>query len=584
MRLVAAVISFVFAFAMIAFGIAQRTILAPPDNVTASIVVPGENPITLIESETLRSVPGRQNVEISGDGAVFAAYGRTEDVMAWVGDASYNTIGYNVESGRLTSTETAGDEAAVPNPQGSDLWLDEYARAGTLGFTVNVPEGITVIIASDGTAPAPAEIAIRWPIDNRTPWAGPLIVGGGLLALLGVALYFWALAHLRRLRGPQRKAPKMPKPPKPKAYKPGKSSAPRPGRRSAGRRAAVAVPIIVIGALGLSGCSGDYWPEFMGGSSSGSSTPAPIASGPAAVADDLPAPAVTVPQLKVIVARISALAAKTDADRDTETVKTRFTGAALQARLANYGIRRADNTQSAPAPIPAGDVELTLPQQSDTWPRTVFTVVQNPADTTIAPVALMLVQETARSNYKVAYAVALEAKAVLPDVAPASVGAVALSANQKLLKIVPANLALAYGDLLEKGTSSEFAPDFDLEADSLYPVIGPEARAKLVAAVTRATVTFVNANGEEPLALVSNDSGAIVAVQLVETHEVRPSEAGASVNPEGQVKSLSGVTGSTKGTAAVYGDQLLFYVPQASSREKIRLLGFASSLIAAREL
>jgi hypothetical protein len=56
------------------------------------------------------------------------------------------------------------------------------------------------------------------------------------------------------------------------------------------------------------------------------------------------------------------------------------------------------------------------------------------------------------------------------------------------------------------------------------------------------------------------------------------------VNPEGQVKSLSGVTGSTKGTVAIYGDQLLFYVPSTTSNQKIMLLGFATGLISAKEL
>jgi hypothetical protein len=598
-RLVAAIISFVLAFGMIAFGIAQRTVLAPPDSITASTTVKGDAPLTLIDSDTLRSVQGRQNVQIEGDGAVFAAYGRTDDVMAWVGDASYNSVGYDAENGTLTTKTTQGEEATVPNPLGSDLWLVEYSKTESLNFTVNVPEGITVIVASDGTAPAPADIAIRWPIDNRTPWAGPLIVGGGLLLLIGIALYLWALAHMRKLRGPQRKVPKMPKAPKQKPYKPGKAdkpanavkpgkaaspiddAAPKSGRRSAGRRAAVAVPILLVGTLGLSGCSAELWPEFMTGNGG---TPAPSASAPVPVDEDIPAPAVTVPQLKLIVSRISALAAKTDADRDIELVGTRFVGAALDARLANYGIRRADNSVPALPAIPGGEVELTLPQQTDSWPRSVFTVVQNPEDTTVAPVALMLVQESPRDNFKVAYAMALEAKAKLPDVAPASVGAPGYSPGNKLLKIAPGELAMAYGDLLEKGTASPYIEDFELEGDSLYPIIGPEARAKLVASVTRATMTFVNASGRDPIALTSNDSGALVAVQLTETQEVRPSEAGASVNPEGQVKSLSGVTSSTKGTAAVYGDQLLFYVPQASSDEKIRLLGFSSGLISAREL
>jgi hypothetical protein len=43
------------------------------------------------------------------------------------------------------------------------------------------------------------------------------------------------------------------------------------------------------------------------------------------------------------------------------------------------------------------------------------------------------------------------------------------------------------------------------------------------------------------------------------------------------------VSSTTKGTIATYGDQLLFYVPPATSGQKIVLLGWASALIAAKE-
>ena len=58
-----------------------------------------------------------------------------------------------------------------------------------------------------------------------------------------------------------------------------------------------------------------------------------------------------------------------------------------------------------------------LPQQNDEWARSVFAIIQ-PSDTTLAPVALMLVQESPRENYKVHYLITLEPGFVLPPVAP----------------------------------------------------------------------------------------------------------------------------------------------------------------------
>ena len=88
----------------------------------------------------------------------------------------------------------------------------------------------------------------------------------------------------------------------------------------------------------------------------------------------------------------------------------------------------------------------------------------------------------------------------------------------------------------------------------------------------------------EPIALLSNESGALVSVAMREGVIVRPAEEGATINPEGQVKTLSGLSGTKKGVAATYSDQLLFYIPPIGSNEKIRLLGFSQGLVNAEEL
>ena len=586
MRFIAAIISFVIAFGLIAYGIAQRTVLAEADSITASETFANKAPVTIVNSSTLKSLPGRQEIQISGAKKIFAAYGRTEDVLAWVGDTSYNRVGFNSEKSTLTSRLISGTSSSVPNPRGSDLWLDEFSETNSLNFTVNVPDGISVIIVSDGTSAAPSTLSIRWPLDNRTPWSGPLIVGGIVLLILGLALYLWGLAHLRRSRGPRRKTPKMPKVPRQRSYRPRKRKAlaPNGSRRSNRRRMVAIVPVLLIGGLTLSGCSPASWPDFVSGAASATPTP----SATAAVVNDTP-PAVTVPQLRVILSRISAVAAKADADKDVELAKTRFDGAALDLRVANYAIRKVDGTQAALAAIPASSATVILPQQqkADRWPRVVFTVVQNPTDKKVPPVGLMLEQTTPRSDYKVRYATALEAGVVLPKLAAKEVGAPRVDPDGKLLELAPSKIALAYGDILEKGPTSESSKYFDTSDDKLIGLIGVENRKERQAKVaeSKGKMEFVNTVGPyDSIGLGSNDSGAIIAVYLTETVTVTPVEAGAAVNPEGQVKTLSGVTGSTKGTVAVYGDQLLFYVPSSTSKQKISLLGFATGLISAKEL
>lgn len=568
MRFVLAIISFVVAALMIGFGIAQRTILAEPDEVALSASTSSEATVTVIDGAALNAFEGSQTLSVQGDGQVFAAYGRTSDVLAWIGDTTHNVVSFDAESGELVSDTVVGAETEVPNPDGSDLWLDDYVKDDTLTLTVNVPEDISFIIASDGVEPAPSDLSLAWPVDNSTPWSGPLIVGGAVVLLIGLGFLLWATNHMRSSRGPRRKMPKVPKKP---VVKPAKS----------GRRASmIAVPVVLVSALALSGCSAEFWPN----TDTPVTAPSPSASGVPAAAELSP-PAVTVRQVERIIARISATVTEADANRDTNLLATRVAGAALELRLANYTIRGNDASIGGLPAIPEGPVGLVLPQQTDTWPRTVFAVINN-EDETIPPVALFLVQDDPRSDYKVNYAITLEPAVTLPDVAPAAVGASRLAPDSGVLRYAPDDLALAYGEILETDVDSPAYLDFEAEGDSLRAAVGLEAKNTIRAGLpSTASVSFGHAVGPaDPIALATNDAGAIVAVNLNETTTVAPVEAGAAVNPSGQVKALSGIAVSTKGIEATYGDQLLFYVPPAGSDAKIILLGYSQGLVSAKEI
>lgn len=339
------------------------------------------------------------------------------------------------------------------------------------------------------------------------------------------------------------------------------------------------MPVVLLTSVVLSACATN------GGTSV--NTPLPSESSSSIPADSQPEPPdVTVRQVERIVSAISTVAAKADAARDATAIATRFDGAALELRLANYVIRGADPSVAALAAIPGLPVKLTLPQQTSTWPRTVLTVIQNDADTTVPPVALFLVQQDPRSNYKVVYAITLEPSATLPNVAPADVGAPRLSPGSGLLKTTPKEVAMEYGDILEKDVKATAYADFESTGDSLRTAVGVTAKQALQASLPgTASVTFGHALGKtDPIALATNDAGAIVAVNLNETTTVAPVEAGAAVNPTGQVKALSGVAISTKGVVATYGDQLLFFVPAAGTTGKIVLLGWSQGLVAASEI
>ncbi|WP_307784403.1 hypothetical protein [Salinibacterium sp. SWN139] len=581
MRFVLAIVSFMLAAGLIGYGIAQQTILATPDEVSVSAETSGAAPLTVISGEAFNAYSGNQTIRIEGDRRVVAAYGRTTDVLAWVGDASYNMVTLDPETGDLATESISGTEQEVPDPYNSDLWLESYEAEDELALTVKIPSDVSFIVAADGIEAAPNAVSISWPLDNTTPWAGPLILGGAAVLLLGLIFLMWAVHHMRRAGGPRRKPQKMPKVPKKARYKPAKRGSKASESTTLRTTVRFAVPTVLVSVLVLSGCTTSTSPN----SAADDGVPSPTATSTSA-AGAAATPAVAVRQIEKIVAQISAVSQEADEERDTDLIKTRFAEAALEYRLANYTMRDADDSIAAPAAIPDGPVQLTLPQQTESWPRTVFTIILDETDSTVAPIALFLEQATPRDNYKVSYAMNLEPSVVFPDVAAASVGTSRLPADSGLLRSSPTEVALNYAEILEQDVESDSYLDFEAEGDSLRVSVGLAVKKKEKAALSStATLTYGHDLGSaDPIAMATIDAGAIVAVHLYETKVAAPKEEGSAVTFSGQTKALSGISITEEGIKSTYGDQLLFYVPAAGSDEKIVLLGYTQGLVAASEL
>jgi hypothetical protein len=578
-RFVLAIVSFVIGVLLVGLGVGQRTVFAPPTSIVAATSGTNSAPVTVLPGSVLNANPGYQRVNVSGSGKVFAAYGKTADVDAWIGDAEHTTLRYDAEDASLKS-RTTGSGSDLPDPKGSDLWYQEYDDARQ--FTVRLPADVSLVVMGDGSDAAPSDISVTWPRDTATPSVGPLLTAGGVFVLGGLVLLVWAFLHQRRSRGPRRRSGGG-RPPRVRASRRAAAAGAQvPARSRRGRRTMVAVPVLVAGALVLSGCSSDYWPTGSGADA----TPTPTATATGAAVPDA-STAATKQQIARIVSRVADVADKADADKDADLAATRFTGPALEIRKANYTIRDSDDKAQALPAVDADDVCVALPQQTDTWPRTVFAVVAaDCTDKKTAPQALTLVQQDARSDYKVEYAVSLEADAQLPSLAPTSVGAAQLAPDTKLLALAPNAVAAAYGDILSKDSESESADLFDSDGDDLRSRIGKSYKDdKAKGLPDTAKIEYSSEVPEDSaLALATNTAGALVSVDLNEIEKVTPTAAGAEVNPEGAVKALSGVDSSTKGVTATYGVQLLFSVPPVGSDDKIELLGFTQGLIAASEV
>ncbi|MDQ4213290.1 glycosyl transferase [Microbacterium capsulatum] len=620
MRFVWAVLAFVLAAVLIGTGIAQRTIFLGPKDVTAALSVKAPQHYTMIDGAVLRVHPGEQTLVAHGDGQIVIAQARTADLEAWLSDSSYNRISLakdkTPQAKVVQPKTTSGDAAKTPdrNPAGSDLWLDSVTDKNAAIDRMQIPDGVSVLVASDGKSDAPQDIAVSWPLDTATPWAGPLMVAGGAFMLLGIVLYILAIRHSRRGRGPRRKAP----PPLPvtepidvvgrrAVEEEASSPAPEPvetpdgsgqnpaaaERRAAERRASaprrrralLLVPAVGVAAALLSGCTPDIWPH-----PAVSPTPKPTTTQAAEVGQQ--APAVTDAQAARILGSISATLADADKKLDTNLAGTRLDGPALDARKTAYAVRGSVGDFALPASIPADKIKILVPQAYDSWPRTVLMLVDHGADQKVAPLILTMTQKDPWSEYKIGYVAEMQASAKLPDMAPAWLGAKLTPPDSPFLVAEPKKLGADFADVIDNGDKSSSYKLFDKTALDFVKAV-QDSRASVQKALKDAnadstsSLSFAASAGTAvPVAMSSIDSGAIVSVTVQDSQTIKPTSADAVIkldkNPS--AKALTGVDSSAKGFVSVYGVQLFFSVPAQGSNAKITLLAASQQLLSVTEI
>lgn len=647
MRFVWAVVAFVLATLLIGAGIAQRTIFLGPETQQTELSVEEPAPYVLVDGEVLRANPGVQTLIVRGEGDIFAAYGRTADLEAWLADATYNSVtlddadepsvtlrepevseeepGEDTGDGEAAPSDdpsAAEDEAAAEqagrNPAGSDLWLDSFSEPDQIITEMQLPEGMSVLIAADGTEDAPDDIVVSWPLNTATPWAGPLMAAGAAVLLFGIVMYVLAIRHQRRGRGPRRKGP-GPLPPtqpidvaleRPEdraaiAAAPASNDAPvssadtgeveppsedrnkdadgakaqRVGHR---RRRMLALPALAVSALLVAGCSSDSWPQF------GEATPTPSPTPTVIAPENQKPPAVTEAQASRILQSVSETLAQADADMDIDLAATRLDGAALEARRTDYTLRASLTDRAVPPVIPTESIEVLLPQATDAWPRTVLVLSKSKSDETVPPVILTMAQADPWSNYKVTDMAEMQASAEIPKLAPAWLGTSLITENASaFLALPPDGVAAAFADVVDAGEKSTSYGLFDEASlqlaqsirDSRQAVV--QALADNGAAETSEASFDIVPSAEPPVALATLDSGAIVATSLIDSETITPSTPDAVIrfgdNPE--AKTLTGVEEASKGVTTTYGLQLFFSVPTQGSTEQVRLLAVHQDIL-----
>jgi len=616
-RLVLAIITFVAAAILLALGIGIRVAPEAVQKYDYSVESSGTAPVTIIDGTTLNALDGRQTMTISGSDEIVAAYARRADVLAWVGEASYNEIAFRDDNGEtcvpdplqpelcvLESIRHPGTETSVPDPYGADLWMEDYRDVDSLRMTETLPSDITYVIASDGVAPAPRLVEISWPTPAPASreFSAWFIIGGAVLGVIGLVLLLTAIHRMRGGGGPRRRMPKVPKVQTIKSIR-----SPKAAARSGAGVAVVAA--LVVGALAFSPTT----------TAQAATTPTPAPT-PGSSDTGAPIAALDERQVRRIVDRAVTTVTSADGTNDAELVATRVAGPALELKTADYLLRSRDGAQVASSPvIPTdGEIVLSLPQQvpegSTAWPRRLFVVVAQPqaleggqtaptpsatptpgategteaeaAPAVLPPVAMVLTQADPRSDYKITYLVALQAD--IPEVPATADGTAVLPPDSSLVSYPIADVTASYVDILVTDAESAAYDAFDVSDDRFVLGWGlakqQAQQANQQAQESPNSMAFSTVAGDGPLvALATTEGGALVLGTVRQTVDVTPAEAGAKVIAQGAINVLSGVERSERGYSSVYAGQLLFYVPPLDSEDPIVVLGYAGGIVSSAE-
>lgn len=633
-RYVLAIAALVLSGVLLLLGIGQRTFLAGPSEISFPVDTRSEAGYAVVDGAQFGKVPGQANVVVTGEQA-FVATGATRDVRGWTEPFLHADLSVDTKNHRLLSALIApavvdapvdGGEAEPPeplDPRGSDLWLEERviddagsgAETGTLRVPVSLAADQSVLIASDGSDPVPKDVSLVWVQDRNTPWAGPLLAAGGLFALAGGVLYLLAIDHDRRGLGPRRgrRGPLQGirnafgrRGGRTEAASTDGTAAMRASRSSSLRVRRAAIPALGLAvALGLSGCSAGYWPQFGA---------EPVEEAPDVQPSSIAPAPVTDAQLHRVVESVAAIASEGDDALDAQVLDERFTGDALAQRAANYTIRAAmPDYGVVPPRITDEELDYELVQSTESWPRTLFVTVAStsgkadvagdpePAegseDTADAEeteakaaspsLALILTQETPQQNYLVSRVIALRGGISMPQAAPAEEGTALLANDLESLVLAPGEVGAAFAAVLQNGADSPEGAPFDLTDEPLLENYGKARAAKEQQqsdgkGQTMTFSVFARQGDERVVALSTGVGGALVATTVMEEQVV--DAAGGRYKPQARdaVTALSGLEGEQERLVQEVAHQLLFFVPSKTDGSKIQLLGVTSELVGVR--
>ncbi|WP_307054221.1 MULTISPECIES: hypothetical protein [Arthrobacter] len=574
-------------------GIGQLTFWAPAETVTAS--APGDSkaaPLTVITQDVLTHKGGPRQISVKGDGKFVLAVGRPDDVDAWVGKTAHNTINGVSEDGKSLQLSGTDGEANAPSPAGSDLWVQTENADGQLEYTFTPPASgnWSLLLASDGTKPAPSSVSITFANDATMPWAVPLIVIGAILIVAGAALPF--VSKFTKGRGGRPNGPRggvttgnspetaskgtadeTDKDPLGEDTPAGDAPAQDTNK---GTAAGPALRISLVAAAVVT--------ALVGGTAAGAQaaeTPSPSGSAtasPAGTAGAQNVPVLVDAQLKRILDQVAGAVAAGDAARDASKLAPRVDGAELQVRTQNYKIRSQVATHEARMPVRSSKLLGSVISNQRTWPRTVIALTQG--DGNVVPQVLTLVQASPRENYKLKSTSPLQPGTSFPAI-PLG-GTAQLAAGDKSgLQYSGTEAMAALGDRLTKADSA-FKDKLVEGTNSPYIADVLDYQASTVKSGTNGNFTFTHTPSPTDTAVFrTSDGGAVVVGKLNFDFTSKPKSDGDTLTVDKAAAVLAGGDSTKVGLVQTFSESVAVYIPPAGSTAPMKLVAAVRGLVGA---
>jgi hypothetical protein len=561
-------------------GIGQKTFWAPPETVTAT--APADvtaAPLTVFDEKLRTLQSGTVKINVKGDGGFLLAAGRPDDVDAWVGKTAHNTVSGVSENGEALQLTHVEGEATAPSPAGSDLWVTTENASGEMNYSWTPPADgdWSLLLAADGTKPAPTSITMTFPNDTSTPWAVPFMVLGVLLILAGGAMLLLkpksgtgagtggsgigaSLGNMFARRGRAQAAAPAP------AEGP-ENTAPRQNSTSQRvGRSGVVLAVLTATAVAVTGGAAQVSPT---------SAPSPSTSTGASSSD---APVLLDAQFRRILEQVAGAVDAGDAAKDAGILQPRVAQAELEVRTQNYKIRSQVGSYEARMPVRATKLLTTVVTKKRDWPRSVLAVTQGEGN--VVPQLLTLTQTSARENYKLVSTAPLQPGATFPAIsrggtetlAPADKSGLLYSGEEALAGLADrlTTADSAFKDKLVEGESSPYI------ADTLA------YQADVVSSGVNGTFAFTHSVvPENTVVFRTSDGGALVLGRLNFTIDGTPKSPGDKLTIGDDAAALAGGKETSTGMVLNFAESMAVYVPPAGSPDPMKLVAATRGLVGA---